>query len=420
MQEIKINAKFKYRYMKKNKRSYIYIITLWGGQEIEVDGSELKQQILAGNIDVDGLELKDNKLIPTDEKYYLTNAKKEAVQSVYVCSLIEGLVLGETLQLTENLIYDSGKLLDKQSIVDIQKYIAPNKMVLIRDNLGVRNYIANDDILCDQLSCFYTYICNKLLQQQKYTDIGKTYVKRLKERYLDNTYFKKDKNLLYQLYLLYEYHSYTFEHCCSVAIYSALIGMALDLDDNYIDDLFLGGLLHDIGKRKIPVALLDKNGKLTDEEFEIIMSHAYIGYTIVSSLVGFNSPIFKQYSDVKRMQRLTQGVMGHHAKLDGSGYPKGYADEYFTTQIITCADIFDALTSSRSYKAPAKNSKAINILKQDVFMKKLNKDCVFALIELIDKKHTKHNNGYTMFKNNETLPVDTCTSDIYLVTDIVS
>lgn len=409
-----IQACFKYRY-KKSPTTYMYIITVFGGQELELSEKELKAQILAGNIEVKGLHLVENKLILDDVDYYINNATADNVEAVYVSELIEGLVLGEDVQLSTNLKIPAGKLLDIDTIATIKEFKHPADKINIRDNLGVRNYIAKDSILCKNLSCFYTYLSTKLLKQQQYTQEGYKHIKQLHKYYLTDEYFDRDKNLLFQLYLLYNYHTYTFEHCCTVAIYSALIGMKLGLDQEYIDDLFLGGLLHDIGKRKVPVALLDKNGKLTDEEFEIVMSHAYLGYTIVANLLGFDSPIFHAYSDVERMQRLTQAVMGHHSKLDGTGYPKGYKNEYLTTQIVTVADIFDALTSSRAYKVPYSNKEAIKILKKDAKAGQLNANVVDALTAIMDAKYKKPSKGYIMYKNNKQKQYDAVIEDLYAI-----
>lgn len=413
-----IQAEFKYRY--KDGRSFVYILKIYGDQQLEVKGPELKKQILAGHIAVKGLKISNNCIVPEDKTYYLKNFKKDTVQPTYVNSLIEGLVVDEDIFIGEKQTIRAGTVLDSIAIKQIQQVKNMADTIFIRDGLGIRNYIANDTILCDQLSKFYTFRVKELLQQQTYTDLAEPFLNYLYKHYLNNKYFQKDKNLLYQLYLLYEYHTYTFEHCCNVAVYSALVGLYLGLSDEYIDDLFLGGLLHDIGKRKIPVALLDKNGKLSDEEFEIIMTHAYIGYTIVSSLVGYDSPIFKDYSNVERMQRLTQEVMGHHAKLDGTGYPKGYSEEYLTTQIITVCDMFDAMTSARSYKTPFQNRAALDILTEEANKHKISSNCIEALENIIEPEFQKSNLGYVMFKNGNKSPKETYTSDIYtIIKDLV-
>lgn len=132
----------------------------------------------------------------------------------------------------------------------------------------------------------------------------------------------------------------TYAHSLNVAIISCIIGKWLHFSNEELDTLTLAGLLHDIGKTKIPDEVLNKDGKLTDEEFQMIRNHPKYGYDILKSQ-PLNSHIKK-------------AALMHHERCDGSGYPMGLTmeeiDDY--ALIIAIADVYDAMTAARSYRAP--------------------------------------------------------------------
>lgn len=132
----------------------------------------------------------------------------------------------------------------------------------------------------------------------------------------------------------------TYAHSLNVAIISRIIGKWLHFSNEELDTLTLAGLLHDIGKTKIPDEVLNKDGKLTDEEFQMIRNHPKYGYDILKSQ-PLNSHIKK-------------AALMHHERCDGSGYPMGLTmeeiDDY--ALIIAIADVYDAMTAARSYPAP--------------------------------------------------------------------
>ena len=132
----------------------------------------------------------------------------------------------------------------------------------------------------------------------------------------------------------------TYAHSLNVAIISRIIGKWLHFSNEELDTLTLAGLLHDIGKTKIPDDVLNKDGKLTDEEFQMIRNHPKYGYDILKSQ-PLNSHIKK-------------AALMHHERCDGSGYPMGLTmeeiDDY--ALIIAIADVYDAMTAARSYRAP--------------------------------------------------------------------
>ncbi len=132
---------------------------------------------------------------------------------------------------------------------------------------------------------------------------------------------------------------YTFHHCINVAIFSGILGRWLGYNGVELQELILAGLLHDIGKAQIPLEILNKQGKLLSEEMEIMKKHSLLGYALL-----------KNADEIPLSVRL--GVLQHHERMDGSGYPFNLPQEKIHpyAKIIAVADIYDAMTSDRVYR----------------------------------------------------------------------
>ena len=134
--------------------------------------------------------------------------------------------------------------------------------------------------------------------------------------------------------------TYTRGHSDRVSEYSVLIGKKLGLSDEDINRLKIGGLFHDVGKIGVPDNILQKNGKLSDDEYSEIKNHPTIGAHILST-----ASIFKDILPI---------VKYHHERYDGRGYPEMLKGEEipYLARIAAVADTFDAMTSRRSYRGP--------------------------------------------------------------------
>lgn len=134
---------------------------------------------------------------------------------------------------------------------------------------------------------------------------------------------------------------YTFKHSVDVAAMSVVIGKNMGLPENELRDLSISGLLHDVGKAKIPAEVLNKPGKLSDDEFALMKQHTLFGFKILKEKQSFSEPIML-------------GVLQHHEKCNGRGYPtKADASTIHKfARIISVADVFDALVTKRPYKDP--------------------------------------------------------------------
>lgn len=144
---------------------------------------------------------------------------------------------------------------------------------------------------------------------------------------------------------------YTFKHSVDVATMSMIVGRKYGLNDKQVYDIGITGLLHDIGKSKIPTEVLNKAGKLTEEEFALMKQHSVLGYRIL-----------EDKEDISKEIKL--GVIQHHEKTNGSGYPmKVSADQIcLFARIISIADIYDALVTERPYKKPFSPRDAVEII----------------------------------------------------------
>ena len=138
---------------------------------------------------------------------------------------------------------------------------------------------------------------------------------------------------------LKDFDDYTYIHSVNVSLYSMLLGQWLKLDDEVIKDLVISAVLHDIGKAKIDDDILNKPGVLTHEEFDEMKKHPQYGYDLCKDISGLSD-------------RVKEGILSHHEKMDGSGYPNALKDEDINlfSRIIAVCDIYDAITSERVYK----------------------------------------------------------------------
>jgi HAMP domain-containing protein len=147
--------------------------------------------------------------------------------------------------------------------------------------------------------------------------------------------------------------NWTAGHSERVTELALKIGQAMGLEQSKLDDLHRGGLLHDLGKIGIPPEILDKAGKLTDEEYQLMREHVRIGARILEPIEAYAG--------------IVPVVLHHHEYYDGSGYPDGLKGESIDlgARIFTVADHYDALISDRPYRAGLPREKVIGFIKED-------------------------------------------------------
>lgn len=174
-------------------------------------------------------------------------------------------------------------------------------------------------------------------------------------------------------------------HLDRMSRYSRIIANALadeyELNDSYIEHIFMFSPLHDIGKIGIPDNILLKPGPLNEEERSIMQTHATKGRKMIDDILNNFALVNFEHVDI-----LRNIAEYHHESINGTGYPFGIKGNEIPLEarIVAVADVFDALTSERSYKEAWSNEKAIETLKE-LAGESLDKDCVYALIQNMDK-----------------------------------
>lgn len=202
--------------------------------------------------------------------------------------------------------------------------------------------------------------------------------------------YNLDKTMQYQLNILGSLDVFTRKHCENVANLTCRICERLHCQKGFTEYCTICAYLHDIGKQFIPSEILQKPGKLTDEEYEIMKTHTTIGYKICM--------------DDLKLRPYAAGPLYHHEALNGSGYPKGLTkkDIPYEGQIIRVADEYDAIVSKRQYKShvgitdtlkilientkpleEVKASDALNIVSENAKFGKNNPIIVKALMSVV-------------------------------------
>ena len=163
---------------------------------------------------------------------------------------------------------------------------------------------------------------------------------------------------------------WTAGHSERVTTYSLKIGRVLGLSKQELDTLHRGGLLHDLGKIGVPAEILDKPGKLNEEETKVMRQHAELGAKILEPIVAY--------------ARVIPMVLQHHERADGNGYPNGIPKKIIClgARIFGVADSFDAMTADRPYRKAMSRERAIEIIKEESG-KQFDPDIVKAFLEVM-------------------------------------
>lgn len=200
---------------------------------------------------------------------------------------------------------------------------------------------------------------------------------------IDKLYRHLDKSLKWQekaqtgtikalLATLNAKDNYTAGHSVRVADYATRIGEGIGLPEHELNDLRESSLFHDIGKIGIAETILNKPGKFTDDEYELMKKHPVIGAEIVSS--------------TEHLQEHAIVIRHHHERIDGNGYPDGLKGDAIplASKILAVADTFDALTSDRPYRKGIPEEKALEIIKE-VKGSQLDNEVVLFFLKVVSE-----------------------------------
>jgi len=182
---------------------------------------------------------------------------------------------------------------------------------------------------------------------------------------------RESESMIIETINLSTYDNYTYTHSVNVDILSVILGVALGFTDDELKKLSQAALLHDIGKTCVPIEILNKPGKLDEEEFAEVKNHPRYGYNML-----------RDNQEVSSVTR--NAILSHHENEDGSGYPRNLIGEkiHKFAKIIHIADVYDALTTKRVYKDAMNPADALEYLMANAG-KLFDKEMVTVFMEYI-------------------------------------
>lgn len=199
-----------------------------------------------------------------------------------------------------------------------------------------------------------THVLDRVLQREMLSAIGEVFASAAEDKHLSlDGVFKYAPALVEEvtthetvtldLIGLRRVDNYTFMHSLSVGVLAVAAGLELGMRDSELLDLSLSAVLHDVGKMKVPLDILNKPGKLDSVEWRLMKRHPRFGMEILGQRGGFSTDVL-------------QGVYQHHERCDSSGYPHNLGRHSIGTfgKIIAIADFYDAMTSDRVYRPAVK------------------------------------------------------------------
>ncbi|MDM8534214.1 HD-GYP domain-containing protein [Clostridiaceae bacterium HSG29] len=204
-------------------------------------------------------------------------------------------------------------------------------------------------------------------------------LKNIAESYLLNeSYYKINEifknEIVYSMIQMVEIHDiYTKGHSESVANYSKDLAEYIGMSDEKVNEIYWAGIVHDVGKILIDRSIINKEGRLTDKEYEIMKKHPEFGYQALSKS--------------KLTKNVANYVLYHHERIDGKGYPEGLkGDEIpIESKIISIADSYDAMISERTYKKKMSKEKALKEIKNNLNLQ-FDVELGLKFIEMMEKR----------------------------------
>ena len=258
---------------------------------------------------------------------------------VNITELKPGYISANNIYLKDGtLLIAKGKALTESNITALFK-IGLDKLYIeddISEGINPRPPIT-DESMKQTTSAIYSMDIDKIVEASK----------RIVDE-LSNSLYSAD------MLIIRHHDAYTGLHSVNVAIYTAVLAKCLGFKESELHKIVQASLLHDIGKVFISTNIINKPGKLTDKEYEIMKKHSELGYLEL-----------KKRESIWSVVRV--GVLEHHENENGTGYPYGKAGNeiHKIGKMIHIADVYDALTTARSYKDPWKPDRAMKYIRDN-------------------------------------------------------
>lgn len=279
------------------------------------------------------------------------------MQSIYTTELRQGHILARTIELP------NGVKLNKLGSLNM------HEISLLKQSSLVSVEVYSPEDINKRVDLYNTVVVllNRSISSMKIRGVNPkdyTYAKKI----IQGT-IAKNPVLLYNVYKLLLTHYTTYKHSVRVAILSVMLYRHLGNAHSYpLSDLVVGALLHDLGKQDATVKqLVDKRGRLSDFERALVQNHPQLAFKYIN----------KNYYN----SNICCIILQHHEKLNGEGYPFGLSGSQinYLAQIVSVADVYDAVTQHRPYHPEKDNYFGYDILDKDVESGALNPEIVKAL-----------------------------------------
>ncbi len=232
---------------------------------------------------------------------------------------------------------------DEMSYQEYERYITQH----------IQTIVKNPELPLDDKAAILYESATRILEQLFENPESLEALKESKE--VVNSFIEtalSDPSAVQSLMKITAHDYYTHTHSINVSIYTICLGTYLKLSEETLSNLGTSALLHDIGKSQIDYEIINKNGALSDAEFAQMKHHSSFGYEIALNL-GITD------------RDILSGIRHHHEKMDGHGYPDGIEKKNISrfARIVGVCDVFDALTTKRSYKEPFSSFDALALMK---------------------------------------------------------
>ncbi|MBF0546468.1 MAG: HD-GYP domain-containing protein [Candidatus Riflebacteria bacterium] len=251
-------------------------------------------------------------------------------------------------------------LLSNFQITDIEDFedIAgtADSLELLAENFPeIKAFTHDEEVMVEKINqiAAFDVMSGIISNIQRGTDIDAVSAREIAEKFIKD--INKNPDAVANLLDIKSYDDYTFTHNINVATLSIIIGKEMQLDDESLVNLSLGALMHDVGKLKVPQSILNKEGRLSEEELNIVRKHAVLGYEVL-----------RKSNDIPEVSR--QISLQHHERHGGHGYPrklKGNEISLFS-RITAISDVYDALTTDRPFRNALAPYNAIKMILSQV------------------------------------------------------
>ncbi|WP_310601903.1 HD-GYP domain-containing protein [Anaerosporobacter sp.] len=252
-------------------------------------------------------------------------------------------------------IYSSGCLILADGTTDLERYVES------LGRLGIREIYIEDEIsegidVQDVITAKTRRICKDTVRKtfSSFAKEGKLEIENVENTVdLIIEEIMQNEDVLISLNDIGVADEYTYTHSVSTTVYALMLAQRVGYSKRMMKKLAMGTILHDIGKVYIDRDVIFKEGRLTDKEYEYVKRHTLLGYNALKSC--------RTLSELSRIIALT-----HHEHIDGTGYPRGLKGKelHQFSKIVTIADVYDALTSTRCYRTKWSNKQAMDLLMQ--------------------------------------------------------